>query len=1755
METTPQYARVEPYDIKKFVYPPTKRQALAIKNIVNFYDFNLQSFVNRYNKTGRKILLVVDDFITYRQKGSSDLDRNCIYSGEEGGVLQNILAYCMGQAKNAETVKEVAIVNWAFGRVKLDSNSKGNSTKDIANIETANASFYKRLLNLIEDYEPDTVVLAGLDMFHYCASRLKNDDRTNHRIYTNRLISVKHEEQKFKLMGCIGTKKLCAWEGVQVKEDPSLIGFFCHGMIQALNNRNTYTLHIPEDVKFINVNTIERFDRMYKKLWRQRIVSIDTETESLARLANILYTIQFCWDGKIGYVVPVDHPDTPFTTKEIKYIKAKLQRYFEFGKSLYHIYQNGKFDVAVLYATLGVRYYNHRVYDTQAGEYFFDENKKLLADKKLGYSKPGSNRPFKPYALDFIAESYGCKVYRNIEFSKGNRGSISTEGLTKRFIEYAAYDVIVPFHIQELQIKRAKAQGAKKYLKFVCEQLGDTIVACAGMEHVGAYVSKAKLFNLKDKNGPLKQYADQRIKDYETSPAAIQVNEYLKKKAGVPEAKGVFRKGVWLFDIKNQKHQQLIFFKALKLEGLGNKKDSADFQVNQKFKKTYADVPDVQRFNEIGKASILSSTFIAPTYLKIKEDADCKVDSRIRSTFDFLYVSSGRLCLDGDTPITVLDPRGYVKIKDIKPGDWVWSFNDNLKPEPCQVSWSGRTRYDQTVTIYYQASKHDIVTGSFKTLVCTADHPIRLRDGSYVKAEDLKPGDRVLALERRYSNGYRVVSYTGIGKGNRRVPEHRLVFGYGKKRKFIWPYKRSKIIHHLNEVKDDNVPSNLIEITQSEHYQKYHRWDVERKRKVSQTLKAHYKAGRMIPSVKKGKEHPGYRVLDRDWAIKVLRDNKWKPTAFRDKYGWDYETIPAKLKELGINWKKKRYMYNGEDKLITKQMLKEARMMRSIKDAAKFLRVNYYKAQKLLESDKNHQVIKVVKNEGKRWTYDITVPKYNNFIANGICVHNSSSKPNLQNLPQRSDLAKYVKDAYEAIPGTLGVENDYSAHEVREWGNEAQDDILCDSFYIGLKYRQEFRILAYKYAENIEEWYRVKARVEWDKKIDKKPAHSFDDKMRFIKEVNNAITREIGLAELELEAKGDIHKLNCVRFFSLNSPLEVTEAQRYEIKAIVFGVIYGKTATGLAKPVAEMGLGKSEEYCQELIDTLFTTFPQGYQYLLEQHKFGRENLYVENKLGMQRHLWAYLHNRPAFLNGMDRRGPNCVDMDTQCLTKDGWKYQHQLKVGEEIYTKNVETGDLELQPIRAIKVHDYKGKMWRLDGAIDALVTPNHRWLIDTTYGRKKKIVPQMADSEYIANSKNNNPIHLSADRVIQQEGDGTWSDDEVSLIGWILTDGHYNKGKDKRIGITQSLRSNTDKVKVIDKLLKSLNIKYSRFGPDDLGAIRWRLSGKWVQKLKSHLPKKIMTPAFLNGLSSIQLKLLYDAMMLGNGNYSSVKNLYVDFGAGSKKKADAFSMLCVLLGISTKLRPISPRLAKKQYDSMPNIPKQTKVFWTVLIKQRNRAQAMFCQSWVKYDGQVWCPNIKNGTFIARRGNSVYVTGNTIFQGTASQIGITSIRQMQKIMWHFFIKHGVKLSHKTICNYVHDSVKSEVPYFFIPVYLYLIEHASSTLIHRRYQDLFGYKLKVGLELEFQLGATGARVAKWDFSKLNLMQVIEKEMTHQVESLGHTVNIKKELKTIKHNLDIVCDLRLRELEKAVKSKEPSRVMLMKEANARSLGLLL
>ncbi len=243
-----------------------------------------------------------------------------------------------------------------------------------------------------------------------------------------------------------------------------------------------------------------------------------------------------------------------------------------------------------------------------------------------------------------------------------------------------------------------------------------------------------------------------------------------------------------------------------------------------------------------------------------------------------------------------------------------------------------------------------------------------------------------------------------------------------------------------------------------------------------------------------------------------------------------------------------------------------------------------------------------------------------------------AEKPSLHQVPERNVLAKFVKREFVARNDDVFFKGDYNAMEVRGWANVARDELLLAAFQAGLDYRRALRLI-----KVVDE-----AVVKWAK---------------------------------ETKLKTDVHRIN-YGFFHGVAPETVTAEQRQSVKVVVFGVIYGMSAKGLAasltasnleaaakakRPLEEKDI-VTDEQAQELIDLLFKRFPVGADWIHEVEALAKKQLWVESPLGRIRHLYWYLHDDRALRSMADRRGPNAI---VQGMSSDagfiGGRILHDLK--------------------------------------------------------------------------------------------------------------------------------------------------------------------------------------------------------------------------------------------------------------------------------------------------------------------------------------------------------------------------------------------------------------------------------------------------------------------------------------------------------------
>lgn len=245
-------------------------------------------------------------------------------------------------------------------------------------------------------------------------------------------------------------------------------------------------------------------------------------------------------------------------------------------------------------------------------------------------------------------------------------------------------------------------------------------------------------------------------------------------------------------------------------------------------------------------------------------------------------------------------------------------------------------------------------------LTLTPEHLVMLRNGSYRKAIDLKPGDRVMPFYRRSKDG----SYYGIldNKTGKCLLENRFILGQlGKGLDVPWHG------HHRNEKKYDNRIKNL-----EAKYKNKHAGDHSRK------LHAEGRSGWQ----NSGKPHPRGMLGKKHSKAGCLQ-------------------IVETLKKTGYKKRKKYYKTLGWTKAILNTLFHK-KGMTVLEIARKYKTSKYHVFSALdffdISPVNNHRILSVVKS-GYSDVYDICVPDTHNFVANGVVVHNSGKTNFLSLLP------------------------------------------------------------------------------------------------------------------------------------------------------------------------------------------------------------------------------------------------------------------------------------------------------------------------------------------------------------------------------------------------------------------------------------------------------------------------------------------------------------------------------------------------------------------------------------------------------------------------------------------------------------------------------------------------------------------------------------------------------------------------------------
>lgn len=489
----------------------------------------------------------------------------------------------------------------------------------------------------------------------------------------------------------------------------------CRALSNLIVGRNPESLkHIVP--KPIVVGTMDKFYELLDLLKANKTYACDLETANLSSYCNKVFTAQFAFSSDEGYMLPIQHPNSPFTDEEQLEIRKELRKLIAdprlpYGKKLI-IYFNGKFDMRVLRAYFRVPLIPHDVWEIQAAEHLLDENMGLL-DNLSFRGAADSNIKIRAGNLRNMFCLYGNDKFYTMPFSKEQRDTISAVDIMQNVDaqNYTVLDVQSIWGMRQSQLARAKRTKIfvndewvsfyKYFVRHCIYQMGVTAKTLSTMEEYGSYVDPDYIVELQDpkvsKLAPLLRELKEKLLDMQTVKDAEKI---IDPQSG----KSLFSlsKGVSVFKIKPL-HLAVLFFDVMGLRPLrrtATGKPSADKEFLDANRDKYTEAEVLAEYSEGNK---LLSTYVGSWAKSIESDLDGALDGCLRPSFGFWQVVTGRLS-SFDPNLQNVPSRGklakLIKRMFIAPAGYLlprWDFSAH------EVRMWGNLSFDKNVCASFLA--------------------------------------------------------------------------------------------------------------------------------------------------------------------------------------------------------------------------------------------------------------------------------------------------------------------------------------------------------------------------------------------------------------------------------------------------------------------------------------------------------------------------------------------------------------------------------------------------------------------------------------------------------------------------------------------------------------------------------------------------------------------------------------------------------------------------------------------------------------------------------------------------------------------------------------------------------------------------------------------------------------------------------------------------------------------------------------------
>lgn len=342
----------------------------------------------------------------------------------------------------------------------------------------------------------------------------------------------------------------------------------------------------------------------------------------------------------------------------------------------------------------------------------------------------------------------------------------------------------------------------------------------------------------------------------------------------------------------------------------------------------------------------------------------------------------------------------------------------------------------------------------------------------------------------------------------------------------------------------------------------------------------------------------------------------------------------------------------------------------------------------------------------------------------------------------------------------------------------------------------------------------------------------------------------------------------------------------------------------------------------------------------------------------------------------------CYSNDTEILSEEGFKRVKDMKVGEKLWSVNLETNELELAKIEKVHRYYHNGKMIRAKSRyIDFLVTPNHNfpakfkneWRFIKARELKTRYKTRTIRS-FNWNGKNPNPGVVKLEQIPKKTSQKTYTEFPLEpwlrFLAWYISEGslyHSNSGYLIRI-----YQSNKKRRKEILKLLKELGL--SPFECSRSVDFQSKQIYHYLKENCGKGSKDRKIPRWVLDLDKKYLKIVFETLIKGDGSvsYSKTPNRKIPHTTHltiSKELMSNVVELILKLGMSCTVSERDSGV----YSINLNSTHLDHILYT--FRKDLNLQQIFEE---EYEGFVYCPQLeKNHTVIIKRNGKISLNGNS----------------------------------------------------------------------------------------------------------------------------------------------------------------------------------